>query len=1079
MKDKTNGKDNIVQVDVRKQYMSNMARYSLYTLFERYTPDIRDGLKPVQRRILYCMWHDVKCLNLATKRKSANTVGAVMASYHPHGNCLRGDTLVYLLSGEKKTIKELYDSGIASFEALGVNETTLKTEPVIAHDLRIGQYTNKVYHIQLSNGAELQCTSNHPIMLKTGAYIKAEEIVPGMLIMTKYHYCTNKTGTDHRPAIGGELIQDIVWYFYNGPIEPGFVKHHLDENKFNNTIGNLGKLSIEEHALLHNDYNKGLGNGKTVMADLHSLSHTIFRNRFFFNIEKLIAAGIQPNYQVYLTTYPQWENKITDADYNYLYSLFCDTHPFVVNVWTEDVNNEPMYDFTVDTTHNMLFPVIGPNNTDTDFPMICLHNSAIYGAMKVMTNWFEIKVPLLVYDSNSGSLQGGPQAAERYTESCLSQFSIDAILDDLAENRMIVDWNKTFDKHTDEPEYLPVKIPLLLVNGTFGIAIGRRIEVPSHSLNDVIDATIDVLHNPNAKVILIPDPCQKCEIIDTDWKKISNMGYGNYVERGIVKTVTDEKTGHQYLSIQSVPDMVFSDTVMEKIEELIKQNKLVQIADIQDHSTEDQLDIRLILKKGSDAEYVKQVIYKNTSLQDTKRVNMEVIDGNEIIRVSYKAYIVNFLEFRRSVKFRLYNIRLQKAETRLHTTEIFIRILESGEVEKIIHMIRNQKPSEEAQLIEWLMNKLNITDVQAKFVLNTEIKKLSKGSLAKYKEEQTRLTEEVKHYIEMITRSELIDAEIEAELLEIKAKYGKPRQSIIISEAEASDIPQGVFKVVVYESGFVKKMQINDPIKSYKGDNPKCVTVGDNTKDLLLFDEMGKVFRLPIHKIAFTDKNSPGIDVRMILKKLTSNIISVMYLPILEELANKTSKYFVVTVSKQGLIKKMDLDDLINTTPSGIIYSKLNKGDSICDIVIANHKSDIIVYTKSKALRISIDSIPYLKRATLGNIAMKTDEEIDGISVVTAETKDVVIVTAKGKFNRISQAALPRSDRNKAGSKVIKLAKGDYITNIFTCSSNSVIRCIHMDGTITEVLTDSIEMGSSVSAGVKLTKEIIKAEISK
>ena len=791
MKDKTTGKDNIVQVDVRKQYMSNMARYSLYTLFERYTPDIRDGLKPVQRRILYCMWHDVKCVSLATKRKSANTVGAVMASYHPHGN------------------------------------------------------------------------------------------------------------------------------------------------------------------------------------------------------------------------------------------------------------------------------------------------SAIYGAMKVMTNWFESKVPLLVYDSNSGSLQGGPQAAERYTESCLSQFSIDAVLDDLAENKMIVDWNKTFDKHTDEPEYLPVKIPLLLVNGTFGIAIGRRIEVPSHSLNDVIDATIDVLHSPNAKVILIPDPCQKCEIIDTDWKKISNMGYGNYIERGIVKTITDEKTGHQYLSIQSVPDMVFSDTVVEKIEDLIKQNKLVQIADIQDHSTETQLDIRLMLKKGSDAEYVKQVIYKNTPLQDTKRVNMEVIDGNEIIRVSYKAYIVNFLEFRRSIKFRLYNIRLQKAETRLHTTEIFIKILESGEVEKIIHMIRNQKPSEEAQLIEWLMNKLKITDVQAKFVLNTEIKKLSKGSLAKYKEEQARLTEEVKHYIEMITRPELIDAEIEAELLEIKAKYGRPRQSVIISEAEASDIPQGIFKVVVYESGFVKKMQINDPIKSYKGDNPKCVTVGDNTKDLLLFDEMGKVFRLPIHKIAFTDKNSPGIDVRMILKKLTSNIISVMYLPILEELANKTSKYFVVTVSKQGLIKKMDLDDLINTTPSGIIYSKLNKGDSICDIVIANHRSDIIVYTKSKALRISIDSIPYLKRATLGNIAMKTNEEIDGISVVTAETKDVIIVTAKGKFNRISQAALPRSDRNKAGSKVIKLAKGDYITNIFTCSSNSVIRCIHMDGTITEVLTDSIEMGSSVSTGVKLTKEIIKAEISK
>ena len=226
----------------------------------------------------------------------------------------------------------------------------------------------------------------------------------------------------------------------------------------------------------------------------------------------------------------------------------------------------------------------------------------------------------------------------------------------------------------------------------------------------------------------------------------------------------------------------------------------------------------------------------------------------------------------------------------------------------------------------------------------------------------------------MITKPELIDKEIEQELLDIKAKYGRPRKSIVISEADASDIPQGAFKVVVSEKSFIKKMQVNDPIKLSKGDSPKCITVGDNSKDLLLFDDMGKVFRLPIHKIAFTDKNSPGIDIRMILKKLTANIISVMYLPILENLANKTSKYFIVTVTKQGLIKKMDLDDVLSATPSGIIYSKLNKGDYVCDIIIANHKSDVIVYTKSKALRISIDSIPYLKRATLGVISIKSQD---------------------------------------------------------------------------------------------------------
>ena len=780
-------KDNIIQVDSHEQYMANMARYSIYTLYNRYVPDIRDGLKPVQRRILYAMYNDIKCTSINTKRKSANTVGTVIAKYHAHG-----------------------DSGV-------------------------------------------------------------------------------------------------------------------------------------------------------------------------------------------------------------------------------------------------------------------------YDACKVLTNWWEIKVPLICYDSNSGSLQGGPQASARYTESYLSKFSMDCILADLTEANLVVDWQNTFDNHTIEPESLPVKVPLLLVNGTFGIAIGRRIEVPKHSLNDVIDATITLLHNPNAKIALIPDPCQKCEVIDTDWQKISNMGFGYFYERGIIE-INTMKNGNQFLSIKSTPDLVTANSVLERIEELIKNNNIVQISDIQDHSTEEGLDIWLILKKGSDANYVKQTLYKNTALQDLKRVNLEVIDGTEIKRVSYKAYIAYFLEYRRECKFRIYNAKLQKAETRLHQIEVYIKILESGDVENIIHMIRNQSAVEEEYLVDWLMKKLKITDLQAKFVLHIEIGRLSKGHLNKYKEEQARLLNMVNQYITIITNESLIDQEIEQELLEIKNKYGKPRQSILINEAQADNIPEGEFKIVLTEQNYIKKMAIEEPIKVIKGDNPKCITIADNSKDLLLFDQMGKVFRLPVNKIAFTDKNSPGIDIRMLIKKATSNIISVMYVPILEMLADKQSKYFIVSVTRNGLIKKMDLQDVINTTPSGIIYSKLNPGDQICDLLIANHKSDIVVYTDYKALRFAVDDIPYLKRATLGNQAMKTEEPIDGISVITADTKEIVIVTAKGKFNKLVPSALPRGTRNKAGSKVIKLSKGDSIKNIFTCTGNTSIKITRIDEII-EVNTDNIPLGSSVSSGEKLCKDVIKAEL--
>ena len=700
----------------------------------------------------------------------------------------------------------------------------------------------------------------------------------------------------------------------------------------------------------------------------------------------------------------------------------------------------------------------------------------VYDAMKTMTNPWEIKVPLINYDSNSGSIQGGPQAAARYTESYLSKFAVDNIIGELNESKQVVDYQNTFDNHTVEPECLPIKLPILLINGFFAIAIGRKLEVPKHSLNDVIDATIQLMHNPNSKIVLIPDPCQKCEIIDTDWKKISTTGFGYYTQRGIID-IEYNKNGNAVLHIRSTPDLVTMNSISEKIDELIKNNVLIQIQNIEDHSTELQLDIHIILKKGADPNYVKQVLYKNTALQDTKRINMEVIDGTEIRQLGYKAYIMYFLNFRHETKFRLYNIRLQKAETRLHQIDTYIKILESGEVEQIIHMIRNQASMDENYLVDWLMKKLKITDLQAKFVLHTEIRSLSKGSLGKYKEEQAKLLETVQGYINIISNPELIDREIEQELLFIKEKYGRPRMSILISEAQANNIPSGEFKIIVSEQNYLRKMAIEEPIKTIKGDQPKCIIIGDNSKDILLFDQMGKVFRLPIHKIAFTEKNSIGIDIRMLLKKATSNIISSMYLPIVEELASSRSKYFLVVLTKAGFIKKIDLGDVVNSTPSGIIYSKLNQGDQVCDILIANYKSDIIVYTNTKALRFSMDEVPYLKRATLGNISMKTNESIDGMSVITQYTRELIVVTANGRFNKLTPSALARSNRNKSGIKIIKLSKGDYIKNVFSCNGDVNIKITRVDEII-NIDPDTIPMGSSVSTGVKLCKDgIIKAEL--
>jgi DNA gyrase subunit A len=697
--------------------------------------------------------------------------------------------------------------------------------------------------------------------------------------------------------------------------------------------------------------------------------------------------------------------------------------------------------------------------------------------MKNLTNWFDIKNPLVVYDSNSGSIQGGPQAAMRYTESYMSKFALECVIGELSETNNVIDWQHTFDNKNFEPEALPVKVPLLLVNGLFAIAIGRRIEVPSHSLNDVIDATIDQLHHPNHPVILIPDPCQKCEVMCSDWNKIASTGFGHYIQRGIIKTVKDNKTGVETLRIMSMPDNVYSDTVVSKIEELIKSNKLVQIADIQDHSTEDQLDIWIILKKGADSNFVKQILYKNTDLQDLKRVNMEVISGLDLKRIDYKTYIQYFLEYRRNVKFRLYNARLQKVTTRQHMIEPYVKILDSGEVDKIINLIKNQKHGEEDYLVEYLIKKLEITDLQAKFILNIRIKQLTKAQLAKYKDEYKALDKQIKEYYNIITNRSIIDKEIEAELIDIRARYGKPRMSVEISEAQASNIPEGEFKIVVTENNFIKKIAVNDPIKAFKGDNAKCVLLADNAKDILLFDNMGKVFRLAVNKIAFTEKNSPGTDIRLISKKLTSNIIAAMYQPIVKNLDDKKTKFFLVISTRRGLVKKIDLGDIVNAVPSGLLYSRINPDDEICNVLIANAKCDVIMYSRSKALRITIDSIPHLKRATLGSIGMKTPE-LQGMSIVSAEIPDVIVVTYKGRFNKLSQAALQRGTKGRSGNKVINLVKNDYIVSILSCDDKAQIKVIRNDNEELLINVKDIPMGSSVSSGTKICKDgIVKAEI--
>lgn len=731
-----------------------------------------------------------------------------------------------------------------------------------------------------------------------------------------------------------------------------------------------------------------------------------------------------------------------------------------------------------------------PNKKDKSASLVgttmkCYHphgESSIYGAIATITVGFKTKYPLFYGKGNWGNVMGAGPAAQRYTEVALSNFGYDILIDELAQSNNIVDWIDTYKRNGDkEPEFLPAKVPLLLINGAFGIGVGMSINIPSHNIVEVIGAVRQLLKNPNSNIVLIPDLCQACTLIDTDWKSISETGRGTFKVRGNIVTETDKK-GNITLRITSLPDSVNTTMVYEKILKMIEDKQMPMIKDVFNSLTEGKPNIRILLKPGSDPEYVKQAIYAKTDVQKTISVNFEAVsvDGIEIKRYSYKNYLLSFIDQRMNTKFRLYCNKLQQVMTRHHQVDAFIKVLESGEIDNIINLIRKQKNTDDTMIIEHIIKKVGLTDIQAKFIINTNLSRLSMGHLNKYKEERNNLDILIKQYTAAVTDDgTIIKNEIDQELQDIAKKYGSPRLCKVASIDDENQIPKGTFKIVITERNYIRKIPDVDKVGIVRKDNPKFILKVDNAENLLIFDNKGKVFNLPISKVPITDRNSPGTDIRILIRNLTSDIISVYYEPIFQNIAKSGAKHYLTVLTKSNSIKKLDIEDFLNVNPSGLIYSKIKDEDEVVGIVLAPHNLDVVVCSGHKALRCTMKDIPLLKRNACGPRAMDSTEPINGLSVVYPDASDIVVVTKNGKFNRFNIAMLTPHARARKGSSVIKLDSNDEIFNIFGVNEMDKIRLLTSEG-VEEIAVSDIKVKSSIAAGTKMTTSkgvIVKADI--
>jgi DNA gyrase subunit A len=711
-------------------------------------------------------------------------------------------------------------------------------------------------------------------------------------------------------------------------------------------------------------------------------------------------------------------------------------------------------------------------------------HSSSYMAVHTLAAWYKIKYPLMYGYGNWGSVSGSGPAAERYTETSLSSFGYDVMIDELAQSKNIVDWIDTYTRTDKEPEYLPAKLPILLINGGSGIGVGMAFNLPSHNLGEVIDATIKLIKNPNSQIVLVPDYPQGCKLIGTDkvWSEISKTGRGSFKVRGIIETEQDKK-GNYILHIRSLPDQVTCDSIYEKILDLIADKQLPMIKDIINTLENEKPNIIIYLKQGSDPGYVKQVIYAKTKVQDSVSVNFEAVsmNGIDLKRYSYKEYLLDFIDQRLNSKFRLYCNKLQQVMTRHMKVDAFVKVMTSKEFDKIITMIRKYAGTDDEPIIEYMIKSCKISDIQAKFILSRTLPQLSKGHLKEYIEEEKELKKKIDIYMKYVTDDgSLIKEEIIEELKELKKKYNTPRLCEVIDTAHENDIPKGTFKVVITERNYIRKIPDVDRVGIVRKDNPKFILRVDNTQNILLFDNKGRVFNLPIHKIPITDKSGPGTDIRTIVKNLTSDIISVFYEPIFKKISECGTKHYLTILTKSNIIKKLDIEDFLNVSPSGLLYSKIRPEDEVVGVSLIPHNLDIAICSGKKVLRCKLKDIPLYKRNAAGSKAMGTTDPINGLSPLYPNSTDIVIVTKNGKFNRFNIALLNCLQRGRKGSTVIKLDSTDEIIAVFGVNETDKIRLLTSEG-VEEVLVSDIKVKSSIAAGTKMLQNkngiIVRADV--
>jgi len=671
-------------------------------------------------------------------------------------------------------------------------------------------------------------------------------------------------------------------------------------------------------------------------------------------------------------------------------------------------------------------------------------DSAVYESMARMAQDFSMRYMLVDGQGNFGSVDGDAPAAMRYTEARLHKMA-EELLTDLDKNT--VDFTDNFDGSLQEPTVLPARIPNLLLNGASGIAVGMATNIPPHNLKELATALIYLINNYDTmddvpieylmKFIPGPDFPTGGIIVGTEGIEAAyGSGKGRIVLRG--KAHIEETSGNRHrIVITEIPYQVNKSTLIERIADLVRNEKIDSIADLRDESDRRGMSIVIELKRSAQPKKVLNQLYKYTSLQTTFGVQMLALVNGEPRLLPLKKALQIFLEHRQQVVTRRTQFELEKARARAHILEGLTIALNN--LDAVIQTIRESADAEAAK--ERLIKRFKLSDLQAQAILDMQLRRLAALERQKIEDEYKQIKGQITHLEDLLAHPKKILTLIEEDLRALSDQYGDERRTHIAVEAvenlsESDLVPDEAVLISLTARGYVKRVAAT----AYRsqGAGGKGVT-GHLTKEedevltliparsldtMLFFSDHGKVYSEKVYQIPDADRTTKGIPLVNVLSLDAGEIITAAL-----SVPNFEVAGYITLATRDGKIKRMALSELSAVRPSGIIAIGLENDDMLGWARLTNGKDEVILITEQgKALRFAENKIRSTGRNSGGvtGIKLSAGDKVTSMEVIEPGGY-LLLVTTQGYGKRTSLTEYPAKGRATGGVQTIAKAAFDKI----------------------------------------------------